>query len=227
MVDWMVEVLTTFKNSDQSFFLAINLLDRYFKNTDKVLTGSDLHLSGIVCMFIASKYEDVIPLLMRTIINKIGHNKFEVPTIELKELDILNSIQYLVGSPTVKEFLDRYLEEINDPTLRSDKFQKICMYLGKMSCHNYSLQQMPTSLLASAVMNVALKIYEKIEPRTDTSAVMSRIISFAQLDITEAKLAAKEMLSYAKDFEKIHPNFKNLKSIYSDEFKSFNPNGAA
>jgi hypothetical protein len=92
MVDWMVEVLTTFKNSDQTFFLAINLLDRYFKNTERVLTGSDLHLSGIVCMFIASKYEDVIPLLMRTIINKIGHNKFEVPTIELKELDILNAI---------------------------------------------------------------------------------------------------------------------------------------
>ena len=86
---------------------------------------------------------------------------------------------------------------------------------------------MPTSLLASAVLNVALKIHEKIEPRTDISAVMSRIISFAQLDITESKLAAKEMLAYAKDFEKIHPNFKNLKAIYSDEFKSFKPSGAA
>ena len=72
--------------------MAINLLDRYFKNTEKELTGSDLHVSGIVCMFIASKYEDVIPLLMRTIINKIGHNKFEVPLIEPKELDILNAL---------------------------------------------------------------------------------------------------------------------------------------
>jgi hypothetical protein len=31
MVDWMVEVLTTFKTSDQTFFLAVNILDRYFK----------------------------------------------------------------------------------------------------------------------------------------------------------------------------------------------------
>lgn len=92
MVDWMVEVLTTFKNSDQAFFLSINLLDRYFKETDKVLGGSDLHVSGIVCMFIASKYEDVIPLLMRTVINKVGHNKFEIPLIEDKELDILRAI---------------------------------------------------------------------------------------------------------------------------------------
>lgn len=76
MVDWMGEVLYTFKASDQTFFLAVNILDRYFKNTEKELRSSDLHLCGIVSMFIASKYEDVIPLLMKTILNKIGHNKF-------------------------------------------------------------------------------------------------------------------------------------------------------
>ena len=82
-------------------------------------------------------------------------------------------------------------------------------------------------MLASAILNVALKIYEKIEPKIDISAIMSRVISFAQLDITEAKLAAKEMLAYAKDFDRIHPNFKNLRSIYSEEFKSFKPSAGA
>jgi len=77
MVDWMVEVLTTFKNSDQSFFLAVNIMDRYFKETSKSFTSSELHIAGIVSMFIATKYEDVIPLLMKTVVNKIGHNKFE------------------------------------------------------------------------------------------------------------------------------------------------------
>jgi len=167
MIDWMVEVLTTFKTSDQTFFLAVNILDRYFKETDKTLSGGDLHLSGIVGMFIASKYEDVIPLLMRTVINKIGHNKFEIPTIEDKEFDILRTIQYKIGSPTVKEFLDRYYEELNDPFLKSEKFQKIAMYLAKLACHNYSLMQIPTSLLAAAVLNVTLKIYEKIEPKIE------------------------------------------------------------
>jgi len=76
MVDWMIEVLTTFKNSDQTFFLAVHILDRYFKNSVKPLASTELHISGIVSMFIASKYEDIIPLLMRTIVNKIGHSKF-------------------------------------------------------------------------------------------------------------------------------------------------------
>ena len=89
MIDWMVEVLTTFKCHDQTFFLAVNLMDRYFKDTQKQLKGSELHLVGIISMFVASKYEDVIPLLMKTVINKIGHNKFDIPTIEQKEIELL------------------------------------------------------------------------------------------------------------------------------------------
>lgn len=78
MVDWMIEVLTTFKNSDQTFFLAVSIMDRYFKNMGLIahLPSSELHITGIVSMFLASKYEDVVPLLMRTVVNKIGHGKF-------------------------------------------------------------------------------------------------------------------------------------------------------
>lgn len=64
-------------------------MDRYFKNIEKGLQSSELHLTGIVSMFISSKYEDIIPLLMKTVVNKIGHNKFEQSQIELKELEIL------------------------------------------------------------------------------------------------------------------------------------------
>jgi hypothetical protein len=186
-------------------------MDRYFQSTDKTLSGGDLHLVGVCAMYIASKYEDVIPLMMRTIINKIGHNKFEIPVIEDKELDILKAIQYKIGSPTVKEFLDRFIEEVDENELRTDKFLKITMYLAKMSCHNYNLMQLPTSLLASAVFNVALKIYEKIDPNVDVASIMSRVISFAKLDLIDAKLAVKEMLAFSKGFDKQYPNFKNLK----------------
>jgi cyclin A len=51
-----------------------------------VMKSSDLHLTGICSMFLASKYEDIIPILMRTLINKIGHNKFSQEQIEEKEI---------------------------------------------------------------------------------------------------------------------------------------------
>jgi hypothetical protein len=140
MVDWMVEVLTTFKNSDQTFFLAINMMDRFFKTVSKGLAGGELHLTGIVSMFIASKYEDIVPLMMKTVINKIGHNKFNLRQIEEKELEILRIIGYKVGAPTQKEFLDRYLEELSEILAKTDKqTYKELMCLAKMSCYSYEL----------------------------------------------------------------------------------------
>ena len=89
MIDWMVEVLCTFKCSNQSFFLAIQILDTFFEKCQRSLLKSDLHLTGIVSMMIATKYEDVIPLLMKTIVHKIGHDKFKQYEVENREREIL------------------------------------------------------------------------------------------------------------------------------------------
>jgi len=68
MVDWMIQVFRVLKvSSDQTFFLAISLMDRYFEAKQKesvCLKKSQLHSIGLVCVFISSKYEDVIPIHM-------------------------------------------------------------------------------------------------------------------------------------------------------------------
>ena len=73
MTDWMIEVLTNFKCDDQTYFLAVNLQDRYLKNIQTPQQVGDLHLLGVTCMFIGSKYEDIYPLKMKTIYEKIAH----------------------------------------------------------------------------------------------------------------------------------------------------------
>lgn len=78
MVDWMIEVLTNFRCDDQTFFLAVSLLDRYFKNVEQPKEISDLHITGVTCMFIASKFEDIYPLKMKTVHEKIAHKKLEI-----------------------------------------------------------------------------------------------------------------------------------------------------
>lgn len=57
-------------------------------------------------MFMASKYEDVYPLLMKTVYNKIGHQKISIDTIRQREIDILKAIEFKVGGfPTLLEFM--------------------------------------------------------------------------------------------------------------------------
>jgi hypothetical protein len=78
MTDWMIEVLTNFKCDDQTYFLAVNLQDRYLKHVQAKKEVNDLHLIGVTCMFIASKYEDIYPLKMKTIHDKIAHQKLDI-----------------------------------------------------------------------------------------------------------------------------------------------------
>ena len=64
-------------------------------------------------MFMASKYEDIYPLLMKTVFNKIGHQKIPVDLIRAKELEILRVLGFKIGaSPTPIEFLTKYIEQI-------------------------------------------------------------------------------------------------------------------
>lgn len=63
-------------------------------------------------MFVASKYEEVIPLMMKTMVNKIAHTKFSREQIQEKEIEILKALQFKMGVPTVKEFIDLMVEEL-------------------------------------------------------------------------------------------------------------------
>jgi hypothetical protein len=112
MVDWMVEVLTNFKCDDQTFFLAVSLLDRYFKNKLETREVGDLHITGVTCMFIASKYEDIYPLKMKMVYEKIAHKKLPIDKIKSLELDILKTIKYRIPAPTVLDFFKVYLKDI-------------------------------------------------------------------------------------------------------------------
>ena len=99
MVDWMIEVLTNFRNCEEVFFLSVSLMDRYFakkRERGQFLEISELHAIGVTSMFIASKFEDLKPLKMRVVYEKIGHKKLTVEEIKRMELDILKCLNYKV-----------------------------------------------------------------------------------------------------------------------------------
>ena len=112
MVDWMIEVLTNFRCDDQTFFIAISLQDRYFKNVPSQKEVSDLHVTGVTTMFVASKFEDIYPLKMKTVFEKIAHKKLDIQRIKNLELDIMKAIGYKIHAPTVLDFLKVYLVEV-------------------------------------------------------------------------------------------------------------------
>ena len=112
MVDWMVEVLSSFRCSDQTFFIAVNIMDRYFKSTKKGLHVTELHIAGVVSMFLASKYEDVVPLSIKTVYEKIAHKKLPMEHIFKREIEILEALDFnLMKQHTLFEQMERMAEE--------------------------------------------------------------------------------------------------------------------
>ena len=83
-------------------------LDRYLATVDRKLKLDELHIIGMTCMFVASKYEDVTPIFMETLLIRIGRSRFTRAAVLLQEKDILRTLNfYMAAMPTVLEFIDR------------------------------------------------------------------------------------------------------------------------
>ena len=57
LVDWLVEVHTKFELSPETFYLTINIIDRFL--AVKTIARRELQLVGISAMLTASKYEEI------------------------------------------------------------------------------------------------------------------------------------------------------------------------
>ena len=111
-------------------------------------------------MFMASKYEDIYPLLMKTVYNKIAHKKITIEALRAKELDILRELGFKLGAPTALEFLDRYSNEIFFNHSDKKFIHLMSVYLAKLAIHHEKLCYLESSLLGAASLFVALKICE-------------------------------------------------------------------
>ena len=115
MADWMIEVLSNYNCDDLTYFESINVMDRYFKECEDrkiILEPEDLHLIGVTSMFIASKYHDIRPLRLKTMKEKIAHDKLSCEEIKNKEDEISRYLNYSFGLPTMWDFITIFIEEI-------------------------------------------------------------------------------------------------------------------
>ena len=130
MVDWMIEVLYTFKCSLNTLFLAVQIMDRYFGVCHRTLNLDGLHLLGVTAMFMASKYEDIKPLNMKTVYNKIAHTKLSEDSIRQMEAKIVQAFNFEIAFPTCWEFFEHLAENSKNEMWNEEKLKHI-KALGK------------------------------------------------------------------------------------------------
>ncbi len=146
MIDWMLEVLAVYRSETETFFLSVHIMDTFINQSLQTLRSDDVHLLGVTAMFLASKFEDVIPIRINSFITKISHNVFSEKQIRTKEKKILDVIGFnqLISTSTY-EFVKTYFFDFvynNNQSLSQlnlvevvEKFESSSIYLARLIMH--------------------------------------------------------------------------------------------
>lgn len=86
LIDWLVEVHYKFKLVPETLYLTVNLIDRYL--SIQQVKRDKLQLVGVTCMFIACKYEEIYPPIVKDFvcITDKAYTKEEILELESKVL---------------------------------------------------------------------------------------------------------------------------------------------
>ena len=178
MIDWMFEVFDAYKSETQTFFLCVHYFDLYLSLHKNILNDNNVHLLGIVCMFLASKIEDLCPFQMYHTKVKIGHGKFSEKEIKDKEKEILKIIEFKLVTATTYDFIRTYLydlyvnnkekiEELN-VTKHLDSLENVAVFIGKMmllsdefSSYNHSIKAICCFILGFDILRSGSKTLNK------------------------------------------------------------------
>lgn len=93
MLDWLLEVTSAFKCKERTYFLVVAIFDSYLRAT-KGRTDKDVHLLGVTCLYLGSKYEDPKPLSAFQIAANIAHGTIKQDSILEKYTELLMTLSF-------------------------------------------------------------------------------------------------------------------------------------
>jgi len=150
LVDWLIEVHRKFKLSQQTYFLAINMVDRYL--ADHSMVRTKLQLLGCTCLWIASKYHEIYAPEMDDFVY-ISDNAFSTEQLTEMEVDVLKTLSFELTVPTVLNYAERYCK-VSSHYLKKGREMKIIadliMYCTEHAVITYSLAQRAPSIVGAA-----------------------------------------------------------------------------
>ena len=169
MIDWMIEVLSVFDASEETFFLSVNIMDLFFWKTSTIYKNENVHLIGVASMFIASKFQEIYPISLKEFVHKIGHDQFNEEDVKKMECKIFKDIKpECLVSTSVYDFSKTYFYDFyynNKNLISSEEDGKIydyikltSAYLNKLVLHYEIFYQEKCSMKAIACIVTSMKI---------------------------------------------------------------------
>eukprot|EP01027_Heterolobosea_sp_BB2_P014493 GEZU01020812.1.p1 GENE.GEZU01020812.1~~GEZU01020812.1.p1 ORF type:complete len:356 (+),score=89.64 GEZU01020812.1:253-1320(+) len=112
LVDWLIEVAHECRYKQQTLHLAINYLDRFLSSVGSRIMRDKLQLAGSVCMFLATKYEEITPMLIQDIVFLTADTYTREQVLAMEAL-VLNELRFCLTVVTANDFLELIFSQFN------------------------------------------------------------------------------------------------------------------
>jgi Cyclin, N-terminal domain len=198
MVDWMIEVTTVFQCSTRTFFFAAKVMDKFFQIQNISVHPKLLHIIGAASIFIASKYEDVRPINLKDLKEKICHDKFSFEDFRITEQAILKKLGFFISFVTRADFIEEISVEFELP----DCIRDFALFLSRLSMYFYNHLEYKESQIAYSCLIVTAKSLDKED-------VVAKILS----KCIQLKLYVNHE-AFKNDIIKFKLEFPNLKRAF-------------
>lgn len=153
LTDWLVQVHVRFRLMPETLFLAINIIDRFL--SARVVSLAKLQLVGITCLFIASKFEEIVSPSILHFLNCADASYTENEILQAERY-VLKTLEWNLSYPNPIHFLRR----VSKADEYDVKARTIAKYLIEIGCLEWRLLSAPPSLLAAAAIWLARLILE-------------------------------------------------------------------
>ncbi|XP_027902007.1 putative cyclin-A3-1 isoform X2 [Vigna unguiculata] len=209
LVDWLVEVAEEYKLHSDTLHLSVSYIDRFLSVNP--VSKSKLQLLGVSSMLIAAKYEEVDPPRVVAFCN-ITDNTYHKKEVVKMEADILKSLKFEMGNPTVNTFLRRFINVACDNQKASNlQFEFLSCYLADLSLLDYDcLKILPSIVAASAVFLARFIIAPEVHP---WSSSLSGCSGYQPVELKECVLILHDLYFSRKaaSFKAVREKYKHHK----------------
>ncbi|XP_015885004.3 putative cyclin-A3-1 [Ziziphus jujuba] len=167
LVDWLVEVAEEYKLGSDTLYLSVSYIDRFLSLS--TVNRQRLQLLGVSSMLIASKYEEISPPHVEEFCY-ITDNTYTKEEVVKMEADILKSLNFEMGNPTLLTFLRRFTNVAKENHKTTNlQLEFLGYYLAELSLLDYSCVKFLPSLVAASVVFLAKFIlHPKMHPWCST-----------------------------------------------------------
>lgn len=227
MVDWMLEVFHSLNSNEETIFCAVKIMDKFIWKSEEILKSEDIHLIGIVCIYIASKTYDMVPIQMNSLIHLIGHDMFDQNCIKQMEKKIIKAINFDLMCPNTYEFIQFILYDFysnNKENIVALKLKKMLdilennsIWLAKMCNHFEKYSSLSPIILSVACIIIAYDMMkDNCKSLTDEmNNFFKDWLKFLYVNIAKTPEVKSDVENIYKEIGKTYIEFQkmNLKSL--------------